>query len=196
MAKNIQDILRLVKLVNDFRQVRRTIPVVSEVRLENDVERSFQMAMLAWYLIDSRNLSYNKDHVIKYALIHDIVEVYSGDVDPFVNPDQHGKVKDEKEQDSLRKLQDEFSDFPEMLRLIEDYANKKDKESKFVYSLDKIISNLNNLSGHSNYYHKNNITFDKWISHNRPRASLSPEVKEYFEELCELLKGQDWLFPK
>ena len=69
---DLQKILGFTRLLNKFRQVRRTIRVNSEERLENDVEHSYYLGMLAWYIADSHNLSLDKDLVLKYALVHDV----------------------------------------------------------------------------------------------------------------------------
>ena len=76
---SLKKVIDFVELLNRYRRVKRIVMVNKENRWENDIEHSYQLAMLAWYLLDSLKIKFNTDLVLKYALIHDIVEVYAGD---------------------------------------------------------------------------------------------------------------------
>ncbi len=61
----IQDILQFVKLTHEFQKVERMVYINGEDRRENDVEHSYQLAMVAWYIIDSKKLSLDQNLIIK-----------------------------------------------------------------------------------------------------------------------------------
>lgn len=184
----IDGILKFVKLTEDFRAVERTILVNSRESRENDVEHSYQLAMVSWYIISAYKLDLNIDKVIKYALLHDLVEVYAGDTYIFdPNPEVHAS-KHQREKDALDRLRLEFSDFAEMSDLIENYENRDDEESKFVYALDKIIAPISIYldKGRTWQYYK--VTFDQLIENKTNKVKVHPEIEKYFLQLKELLE--------
>lgn len=145
MSEELQGLVKLLGFVNKFKNILRTVNVAnsSPRRFENDAEHSFELAMAAWYLNQKSGLGLDSDKLIKYSLVHDLVEVYAGDIDPFLFPGQDiTQVKAENEHSSLQRINSEFSDFPDMLECIKSYEAKADEESKFVYALDKIICDI------------------------------------------------------
>jgi len=190
----LESIFKVIKLTNDFRRVRRTINVVGENRLENDSEHSYQLAILAWYLIESNGWSLDKDLAIKYCLIHDLTEVYAGDVDPHTANRQEKEAKALREAEAAKMIEERLPECPSISMLIQQYEKKKDPESKFVYALDKIQPILNVFLDSGDYYHKYNVTFEKWFDYNRDKISVSPEVTVYFEELVKFLETRKELF--
>jgi 5'-deoxynucleotidase YfbR-like HD superfamily hydrolase len=52
-----------------------------------------QLAMLAWYLADSNGLSLDKNLLLRYALVHDFVEVYAGDTPVYSKNQQDHDTK-------------------------------------------------------------------------------------------------------
>ena len=80
MKADITRLLELQRLLAAFSQVERMnhrkhadafVP-------ENDTEHSYNLAMTAWYLAKWFP-ELNRDLLIRYALVHDLVEVHAGD---------------------------------------------------------------------------------------------------------------------
>ena len=190
----ISNIFKIIALTNQFRQVKRTINAVGEGRLENDSEHSYQLAMLAWYIIESDRLPLDKELVIKYCLVHDLVEAYAGDVDPHTSSENDKEAKAIRERQALNRIEHEFQECPSIATLIHQFERKEDSESRFVYALDKIQPVLNVYLDSGDYYRKYNITFEKWIQYNKDKVALSPEVTIIFKELLEILKQRQGFF--
>ncbi|HEX3095741.1 MAG TPA: HD domain-containing protein [Patescibacteria group bacterium] len=187
----IDNIINFIKLINQFREIERVIFMKDSDRRENDIEHSYQLAMCAWYVISTNKLPLNVEQAVKYALVHDLVEIYAGDVlvyeqnDPVVK-----KQKEERELEALEKLKIGYSEFPEMTDLIEGYQTKADEESKFVYALDKLIAPINLYLDNGRMWHEYNISFDKFYSTKKPKAHVYPEVGKYFDQLVEILEKE------
>jgi putative hydrolase of HD superfamily len=194
MQRCLDGIFKIVGLTNRLRQVERTINAVGLKRLENDSEHSFQLALLSWYLIESENLSLNKELAIRYCLIHDLVEAYTGDVDPHTSTRTDKESKKAKENFALKVIKESLQECPSIAELICRYEAKLDPESKFVYALDKMQPILNVLQDSGDYYHKYGITFEKWLNYNKEKVALSPETSIYFDQLLEFLEDQKGLF--
>src|SRR5680860_196716 len=111
--------IEFIELLQKFQKIERAIYVKGEDRKENDSEHSYQLVMFAWYLISSYKLDLDLDLIIKYALVHDLVEVYAGDT--FAFDDDHRESKEKREDESLERLKSEFGEFPDIFPLIEQY---------------------------------------------------------------------------
>lgn len=95
-----------ITMTQQLRNIERTIFYKDSPALENDLEHGYQLTLLAWMMIDYLKLPLNKDLAIKYALAHDIIEVYAGDTNHFDPKDFHDKK--ERELQSLERLKQQF----------------------------------------------------------------------------------------
>lgn len=191
----INGIIKFIKLISEFQAVERALWLKGREHRENDVEHSYQLALVAWYAISVYKLPLDVDKVIRYSLLHDLVEVYAGDTDAFdADPKQH-ETKAEREHQALIKLKAEFSEFTEMLEIIEHYEERHDEESKFVYALDKIIAPINIYLDGGRTWKKRGLGFDDLLNNKIPKVAAHPEVAKYFEQLTQILEKERHIFP-
>ena len=184
---DLDEVFSFVNLLNDFREVERTIKIKGSDRPENDVEHSYSLAMLAWYLIKANKLSLDFTLVTQYALIHDLVEVYAGDTFIYGSAEDL-ESKHKREQEALEKLKGEFPKFPELTSLIDRYDQKMDDEARFVYALDKLHPVINIFLDEGRSWHEENVTLKMILDNKTPKVALDPTIKYYFDELVTLLK--------
>lgn len=148
--KNIlEDLIVFYKqLLIPFMKIRRDMPFPTEPeRMETDGEHAFTLAMVALSLNERLNLKLDTGKISQYALVHDLVEVHAGDLSVKA-PEADHALKDTKEREAYQKIKSDFSNiFPWVHRTIREYEKKKDKESKFVYVVDKYAGALGWLSG-------------------------------------------------
>ncbi len=189
----LENILRFVDLLNRYRNVERGVFVNKQNRLENDVEHSYQLAMLAWFLVDSEKLSLDSGLILKYALVHDLVEAYAGDTFAFANGDLK-KEKIEKEHRARERLKKEFPELRELNKLISNYEAGKDPESRFIYALDKLQPTLNIYADGGRTWRKDKVTLQMIIDYKNEKISKIPELKGYFDELIQTLKQNEKKF--
>lgn len=191
----IDQIIKFVKLTHDFQAVERVIRIKNSQRMENDVEHSYQLALCGWYIISTQKLNLDLDKVIKYALLHDLVEVYAGDTYIFDKDPEVLASKQQREEDALERLKSEFKEFPELGNTITEYEARTDEESKFVYALDKIIAPLNIYLDDGRTWKEMKVTLNQLIENKQDKVKVYPEVEKYFLQFKELLeKEQDQLF--
>lgn len=74
---DLNKIFSYLSFLDEFRQIKRVMYATGEDRMENDMEHSYQLTMLAWYFIDAYNLNLDLNRVMRYSLVHDLVEVYA-----------------------------------------------------------------------------------------------------------------------
>lgn len=187
---NLQKLLSFVKLTQDFRGVERQITFRSSQVKENDTEHSFQLAIVAWYLVNSHGFELDTNKIVKYALVHDLVEVYAGDTPMNSKDEEYVKSKVAREKEAEERIAQEFSEFSELTDCIHAYEKKEDKESKFVYALDKLLPILSIYLDQGHAWKTENITLDMIIDTKTDKVSFSPEVKKYFDEIVEVLRQE------
>jgi putative hydrolase of HD superfamily len=190
---NLESLSDIIALTHRFQQIRRMIYAKGEDRFENDVEHSFQLAFLGWYLIEKEKLGLDTKKVLLYAMCHDIVEVYAGDVS-FDRSPEGEKKKQELEAQALEQIKNDYADFPALANTIEVYEARKDEESKFVYALDKLLPviNIKLDNGRSEHFH--NISL-KQVESKQHKFAEDPTVHKYYILAIEFLRQNPHLFP-
>ncbi len=192
--QELESIIKFIKLTHDFQKIERVTLVAGTDRMENDAEHSYQLALVGWYLVSTYKLPLNADLVVKYGLIHDLVEVYAGDTYAFdKDPSVHAS-KVQREQEALRKLQIEFPEFNELTDLISAYEKHEDEESRFIYALDKVVAPINIYLDGGGLWKVKKVTFQEMLDNKTEKVAAHPEVKKYFEQLVKLLEQEQHLF--
>ena len=183
-----KDLLKFIQFTHKFQQIKRLVYVNNENRNENDMEHSYQLALLSWYLISTQKLSYNIDLVIKYSLIHDIVETYAGDT--YFESSQNLKdTKEERETKALNQIVNEFPEFSDLTDLIKMYESKTDDEARFVYALDKMIPVLNIYLDKGRSWKRDNVTFEMIRNKDR-KIVLNEDVMKIWIEFMKLVEEE------
>lgn len=187
----MSDIKRLIEfqqLLLDFSSVERVVHRKHQGKkyvAENDTEHSYNLAMTAWFLAKWYP-QLDKSLLIKYALIHDLVEVHAGDTYIYGKTDElQSKIK--REAEALKKLEKDWADFPDMVQAIHDYEDKATPEARFVYALDKLMPIMVIYIHHGYTWKKKKVTAKMLYDHKLQQVSQSPEILPYFLELHDLL---------
>ncbi|OHA79018.1 MAG: hypothetical protein A2V96_01475 [Candidatus Yonathbacteria bacterium RBG_16_43_6] len=189
----LEALFSMIALTHRFQQTQRTIYATGEDRFENDAEHSFQLALIAWYLIEKQKLPLNKEKVLLYALCHDLPEAYTGDKS-FYRTKEEDTSKKELEKEAVKKLLNDHPDFPSLSATITHYEKMLDEESKFVYALDKILPILNIKLDEGRSWEHLKISFEMFYEGKRDKVTHDPTIQEYFLLIVALLKEHPHLF--
>jgi putative hydrolases of HD superfamily len=190
---DINRVIDLQKLLLQFQVIDRALYVPGQnSRRENDTEHSYNLAMIAWFLVRYFP-ELDRDEVIHLALVHDLVEVHAGDTFPFHNT-HHVATKKDREDAALEKLSQEWPDFSDMTDHIRRYEERDTPEARFVYALDKVIPAIINLLQGGQAWHEHNVTFTEIRQVKDDKVALSPEIEPYYHELLTILKDNPQLF--
>jgi 5'-deoxynucleotidase YfbR-like HD superfamily hydrolase len=178
----MKKIIPIINLAAKFATINRTIGY-RDGHLENDAEHSYQLALVCWSANEQYKLGLNNELILKYALVHDLVEVYAGDTDAH-DDEQKIAQKKEREEKALEEFKADFK-FDEITTTIDRYEKKQDVEAQLVYVLDKFIPNTNIYFGQANYYLSRKIdisTWRKWLNSKIDFDSLNIKLKPLVEE--------------
>lgn len=186
----------LQKLVSDLAKVERNHHILDSERSENDVEHSYAVALLCWYIHDKLQLNLDLARLMQYALVHDFVEIYAGDVNSFASAEAR-VLKTKNEAIALERLTLELQGFNAMANSLSSYELKGNEEAVFVWTVDKmqalILADLDNWRP----YKKIDIAYDDFSKkHHEQLLASSPYCEEIFRELLEYCKTTYYNQPK
>lgn len=189
----MNDLREIQRLINDFAAVERSHYLPGTDRRESDIHHSYSVALLALYIHDHLKLSLNMEKVFMYALVHDLVEVYAGDVNSYANENARaGKKK--AEADSLLRLKTEYAHtFPRLMTMLEIYESKGDPEAQFVWIVDKVQALVQGKEDDYRPFYEQGITSDDVRRvHGANKSRAYEPVKDYYSDILEeFLKEYD-----
>jgi len=122
---------------------------------KSNAEHSYQLAMVAWYLVTKHKLPLDLTLVIKYSLVHDLSEEKSREL-----------------------LGEKFPEFKDVHHLINSHSKNTYEESKFIYALDKFLPMINE-------HKSKGKNLDKLIEAGQDTISKSEFVDRYLKELIK-----------
>lgn len=132
--------------------------------------------------------SLDKEKVLKYALVHDFVERYAGDVNAFASKPERDK-KIERERAALDRFSREFKAFGSLVAAMSAYETKSDEEALFVWTVDKMQAYIMGDLDDWRPYKKLGIDYERFAAkHAEQLAVCSPHCREIFETLLEYCK--------
>ena len=191
---NIQRLIDFHRLLLDFQAIERVVHIPGSFRQENDVEHSYNLALSAWFLSEYFP-GLDRDKVIRFALMHDLVEVHAGDTYIYADAATLA-TKKQREHEALQRLEKDWPDFPDMAHTIKDYETRESPEAKFVYALDKIMPIMLIFIGKGYSWQKEHVLLEQLHANKEPKVAMSPEVKPYYDQLYTLLLEHKHYFPE
>lgn len=138
MEKIFDFLHKVEKLKSVIRYSNRAI----HGRQESSAEHSWRLALMVFVFAEELNLDIDVDYAVRMAIVHDLAEAITGDIDALDIYD--GKVsKEEKEKMeivAMDELKNTLSDNLglDIYDLWHEYENGETREAKFVKALDKI----------------------------------------------------------
>jgi putative hydrolase of HD superfamily len=113
---------------------------LSDGRRESVAEHVWSMSLLALLLFDEIDIEVDQLRVLKMIIIHDLVEIYAGDMPSFIAMKGRQKEKEEKEENALKKLLEKLNNKKlarEIDLLWNEFEAGETNESKLAQACDK-----------------------------------------------------------
>lgn len=193
----VPTVFSIAKLVQDFRKIKR-IPMFSDGERENDVEHSYILSLVALELANIFNYDLDLGKIMGFALVHDLLELETGDINTFNSTDDELNMKRKNEAEALQKL---LPRLPKLTaKLLEEYESQESSEATFVKLVDKILPAVIHIIGSPKQVFADlnikNLAELKTItdlSKKRSKAisqSSFPEILELHNAILEILETE------
>lgn len=152
---------------------------VSADLCESVAEHTLGVALLALFLADTYFPELDLLKILKMALIHDLGEVYTGDLTPDDPIDSQEKYQSEVQ--SVYKILDKFPNGRHFIKLWEEYEVGTSPEAKFVRQIDRLEMGLQaGVYEHQGF----NQLSEFFVS--TEKSLEAPELKAIFHQLKRL----------
>jgi 5'-deoxynucleotidase YfbR-like HD superfamily hydrolase len=115
---------------------------------ESDTDHTVMLSVVGCALASYVAPNLDPGQVAQFALVHDLVEVYAGDVNTFgPSADIARQGKAEREHAALERLAHEFgATFPWVPARIAQYESRATPEARFVWAIDKLLPAVVNVT--------------------------------------------------
>ena len=178
-------IIDFMKEAEKFKTCLRTCRTTSPDRAESDAEHSWHLALFLLVLKDHLE-GLDFERILSLALIHDLPEIHSGDVNPY-RGDSSTKAQDEQE--AAEKL---FGQLPgeqgqRLGRLFQEYADQESPEARVVKAVDKLLPLIQNLCTNQEYssYRRLEVEFHEVEEYMAPFFGTRGIIKDLYSLLLE-----------
>lgn len=161
---NTEDLLNqiaFIKEIDKVKYIQRKTKLFNSDRNENDAEHSWHLALMAIVLAEHSNEPIDVLKVVKMVLIHDIVEIDSGDV--FIYDSQKNHSNTDEERLAANRI---FGLLPkkqadEMITIWEEFEAGETNEAKFAKAMDRLEPLLQNTSNKGGTWKEFGVKYDK-----------------------------------
>jgi putative hydrolase of HD superfamily len=155
---NLTDIIIFVHYIDQLKQVIRKNALHDGSRPENTAEHSWHAALSALLLSEYANQPINVNEVVKMLLVHDLIEIESGDT--FLYDQEEVAKQDEAEAKAADVV---FGQLPEkqgeeLRKLWETFEARETPEAKFAKAIDRLLPLYSNISNQGFSWEPNHVT--------------------------------------
>ena len=183
--KSLSLLFDLQRVVVDMALINRHHYLTGQERSESNIDHSYAVAMLCWFIFDKYSVKLSLEKILIYALIHDLPEVYAGDVHTFADQ-QAREQKIVREHQATNRLVKEFKDFPSLADALKHYEAQADDEARFVWTVDKMQALILGAQDEWRPYREGNINYKRFAEkYSEIIAKGSPYAKEIFTALLD-----------
>lgn len=174
---NLEVLYQIFKLKNLYRQgwLKRDIP---ESKGESVADHTFGTAMTAWIIAKRLKLKLDNEKLLKMALVHEIGEIYAGDITPV-----DGISLEQKYELELKSVKKVFSSYPEgeeFINLWIEFEEAESAEAKFLKQIDKFEMGMQASIYKGHGYDK----MDEFLN-SADKAVVDLELQKLFQKVIE-----------
>jgi putative hydrolase of HD superfamily len=179
--------------IDRLKSILRRSYLISDPRHENSAEHSWHLAVMAMILAEHANAEVNPLRVLQMLLVHDIVEIDSGDT--YIYDAAGNDTKAERETEAARRI---FGLLPgdqqaEMTDLWQEFEARETPEAKFAAALDRLMPLLHNFHTEGRSWREHGISQEQVLHLNSHIAEGSETLWDYAEALITEATAKGYL---
>lgn len=169
--------------IDKEKEIERQTPLADGSRKENDAEHAWHMAIMVMLLSEYANESIDVLRTIEMLLIHDLVEVYSGDT--YAYDEEGKKTQKMREEAAAQKLyrllpQDQGE---QLYQLWEEFEEEKTNEAKFARTMDNLQPMMLNAASNGISWKEHEVKLSQILKRNEKTQDGSLVLWQYAKEM-------------
>ncbi|MDF2474845.1 MAG: hypothetical protein K0S24_328 [Sphingobacterium sp.] len=177
--------IEFIKEIDKLKYIQRKTKLLNSDRYENDAEHSWHLALMAMILFEHADESVDILKVIKMVLIHDIVEIDTGDT--FIYDTQKAHSNTEEERLAAHRI---FGLLPgyqaeELIAIWEEFEAGETQDAKFARAMDRLEPLLQNSSNNGGTWNEPGVNYNKVYAKKSVIKAGSNVLWEYAEGLID-----------
>jgi len=182
-TENLLQQITFIKEIDKLKYIQRRTKLFNSDRHENDAEHSWHLAMMTIVLAEHSDKPIDVLKVVKMVLIHDIVEIDSGDVFIYDTVKNHINTDEE-----LLAAQRIFGLLPEeqakeYIAIWQEFEDGKTDEAKFAKTMDRLEPLLQNTSNDGGTWKEFDVPYQKVYDKKVAIKDGSATIWKYAENL-------------
>lgn len=183
MTERIERIIEFLEVADGLKSVERAGYLADGSRHETDSDHTWHMALFALLLAGETGVQLDLTRVLAMILVHDMVEIFAGDV--VVYDVAARKAAKEREREASERL---YSILPDDLRrqlqaLWEEFEERRTDEARFAGSLDRLQAFAQNVFAGGKSWQERGITRTVTSGVNREARATFPILAEMYAAL-------------
>lgn len=172
-----------IKEIDKLKYIQRRTKLFNSDRHENDAEHSWHLAMMALVLAQHADKPIDILKVLKMVLIHDIVEIDSGDI--FIYDTVKNHTNTDEELIAAKRI---FGILPkeqaeEFIAIWQEFEEGMSDDAKFAKSMDRFAPLLQNISNNGGTWKEYNVPYQKVYDKKKSIGNGSTSIWNYAEGL-------------
>lgn len=185
---NLTDLAKQMAFIHEIdklKYIQRKTRLFNSMRHENDAEHSWHLAMMAMVLAEHANEKVDVMKVVKMLLIHDIVEIDSGDIFLYdTNANHDNTVEEQKAAKRIFGLLPEHQ-AEEFISLWEEFEAGITAESRFAKTIDRLEPVLQNVSNEGGTWSEFDVKYDTVLKKTCKMKDGSEALWDHTQHLFE-----------
>lgn len=182
------DLLKQIKFIREIDKLKsifRKTKLINSDRPENDAEHSWHLAMMVMVLAEHANEPIDTLKTMKMVLIHDIVEIDSGDVFIYDSIKSHDNFDEELE--AAKRI---FGILPEkqaeeFVNLWLEFEAMKTPESQFARVVDRLEPLLQNSSNNGGTWAEFDVNYQTVYNKKQVIKDGSEKIWKFAKDLLD-----------
>ncbi len=193
MSLRLDQQIGFILELDTLKSVLRRSYLLNNTQRENSAEHSWHLSAMALVLAEHANADIDQFRVLKMLLVHDIVEIDSGDT--YIYDTAGNDTKAVREQEAAQRI---FGLLPddqklELTQLWQEFEARETPEAKFAAALDRLMPLLHNYHTEGRSWREHGITKQQVLNLNRHIADGSQSLWEYAESLIDDAAAKGYL---
>jgi putative hydrolases of HD superfamily len=177
--------INFIKEIDKIKYIQRRTKLFNSDRHENDAEHSWHLAMMTIVLAEYSNTPIDVLKVLKMVLIHDIVEIDTGDV--FLHDTTKNHDNTVEETIAAKRI---FGMLPpdqaqEFISIWEEFEAGETDEAKFAKAMDRFEPLLQNASNKGGTWAEYNVDYQRVFDTAFKIKKGSEAIWSYTEDLLD-----------